>query len=73
MRVLNFVSLFPSAKQKALLLKRKDVSAALRAAESGVVDQVMLTTDGEGQRFVKIRKEKEKNKKRLTFFLFTFE
>ena len=55
-------------------MKRKDVSAALRAAESGVVDQVMLTTDGEGQRFVKIRKEKEKNKKqRLTFFLFTFE
>lgn len=40
---------------KALTMKRKDVSAALRAAESGVVDQVMLTTDGNGDRFCKVK------------------
>ena len=34
---------------------RKDVSIALRAAESGVVDQVLLTTDADGYRFAKVR------------------
>jgi DNA-directed RNA polymerase II subunit RPB2 len=35
--------------------QRKDVSAALRASESGIVDQVMLTTDADGYRFAKVR------------------
>ena len=34
---------------------KKDVSSALRHSESGVVDQVILTTNAEGQRFVKLR------------------
>ena len=34
---------------------KKDVSASLRQSESGMVDQVILTTNAEGQRFVKLR------------------
>lgn len=32
---------------------RRDMSAALRASECGVVDNVILTTDADGYRFVK--------------------
>ena len=34
---------------------KKDVSTSLRNSESGMVDQVMLSTNSEGQRFVKLR------------------
>ena len=34
---------------------KKDCSSILRGSESGMVDQVMLSTNAEGQRFVKLR------------------
>ena len=38
---------------------KKDVSTSLRNSESGMVDQVMLSTNAEGQRFVKLRVSSE--------------
>lgn len=34
---------------------KRDASLALRPAEAGVVDQVLLTTNEAGARFVKVR------------------
>lgn len=34
---------------------KKDVSTSLRNSESGIVDSVMLTTNDQGARFVKVR------------------
>jgi DNA-directed RNA polymerase II subunit RPB2 len=34
---------------------RKDASTSLRSSEAGYVDQVLLTTDQEGRKFVKVR------------------
>lgn len=34
---------------------KRDVSTPLRSTESGVIDQVMLTTTGDGNRFAKVR------------------
>ena len=34
---------------------KKDVSSTLRNSESGMIDQVMVTTNVEGQRFVKVK------------------
>ena len=34
---------------------KRDASLALRNAESGVADQVMLSTSEDGQKFVKVR------------------
>jgi len=36
-------------------LDRRDISSPMRSNESGVVDRVMLSTNLEGQRFVKVR------------------
>jgi len=34
---------------------KKDVSTSLRNSESGMVDQVMVSTNVDGQRFVKVK------------------
>ena len=34
---------------------RRDVSTPLKSTESGIVDQVLITTNSEGQKFVKVR------------------
>ncbi|OBZ78747.1 DNA-directed RNA polymerase II subunit RPB2 [Grifola frondosa] len=34
---------------------RRDVSTPLKSTESGIIDQVLITTNAEGQKFVKIR------------------
>ena len=34
---------------------KKDVSSSLRNSESGMIDQVMVTTNVDGQRFVKVK------------------
>ena len=34
---------------------KKDISSTLRNSESGMIDQVMVTTNVEGQRFVKVK------------------
>ncbi|KAF5312638.1 hypothetical protein D9619_002953 [Psilocybe cf. subviscida] len=34
---------------------RRDVSTPLKSTESGIVDQVLITTNAEGQKFVKVR------------------
>ncbi len=42
-------------RQANARLDRRDISAPMRSNESGVVDRVMLSTNLEGQRFVKVR------------------
>lgn len=34
---------------------KKDVSSVLRQSEAGMIDQVMVTTNVDGQRFVKVK------------------
>jgi DNA-directed RNA polymerase II subunit RPB2 len=38
---------------------KKDVSSSLRNSESGMIDQVMVTTNVDGQRFVKVKVRSE--------------
>ena len=48
----------PDAEELGQRLKqhiKRDVSTPLRSTESGIVDQVMITTTGEGTRFAKVR------------------
>ncbi|KAL2415491.1 DNA-directed RNA polymerase II subunit RPB2 [Exophiala dermatitidis] len=48
----------PDAEELGQRLKqhiKRDVSTPLRSTESGIVDQVMLTTTAEGHRFAKVR------------------
>ncbi|RXK35759.1 DNA-directed RNA polymerase II subunit RPB2 [Tremella mesenterica] len=41
--------------QRTSLHTKRDVSTPLKSTEQGVVDQVMLSTNGDGHKFVKIR------------------
>lgn len=41
--------------QRSRTHTRRDVSTPLKSTESGIVDQVLLTTNSEGQKFVKVR------------------
>jgi len=43
------------ATTSAVVQQRKDNSFALKAGESGIIDNVMLTTNAEGFRFVKVK------------------
>ena len=48
----------PDAEELGLRTKlhmKRDVSTPLRSTENGIVDQVLLTTNAEGLRFVKVR------------------
>lgn len=46
--------------QRTKLHVKRDVSTPLRSTEEGVVDQVLLTTNTEGLRFVKVRTRRTK-------------
>ncbi|KAK1216870.1 DNA-dependent RNA polymerase II [Marasmius sp. AFHP31] len=41
--------------QRARTHSRRGVSTPLKSTESGIVDQVLITTNSEGQKFVKVR------------------
>lgn len=41
--------------QRTLHHSKRDASTPLRSTESGIVDQVLLTTNGDGSKFVKVR------------------
>ncbi|EIM92272.1 DNA-dependent RNA polymerase II second largest subunit [Stereum hirsutum FP-91666 SS1] len=41
--------------QRTRIHTRRDVSTPLKSTESGIVDQVLITTNHEGQKFVKVR------------------
>lgn len=41
--------------QRSSLHKKRDVSTPLKSTEQGVIDQVMISTNGDGNKFVKIR------------------
>ncbi len=41
--------------QRTRMHSRRDVSTPLKSTESGIVDQVLITTNAEGQKFVKVR------------------
>ncbi|KAH9997694.1 DNA-directed RNA polymerase II, subunit 2 [Russula compacta] len=41
--------------QRTRTHSRRDVSTPLKSTENGIVDQVLITTNAEGQKFVKIR------------------
>ncbi|KAK7064066.1 DNA-directed RNA polymerase subunit beta [Favolaschia claudopus] len=41
--------------QRTRVHTRRDVSTPLKSTESGIVDQVLITTNSEGQKFVKVR------------------
>nr|GAT59038.1 predicted protein [Mycena chlorophos] len=41
--------------QRTRMHTRRDVSTPLKSTESGIVDQVLITTNSDGQKFVKVR------------------
>jgi DNA-directed RNA polymerase II subunit RPB2 len=49
------VTLPPDSNEFGKSVTKRDVSTSLKSAESGIVDQVMLTTNQDGCKFVKIR------------------
>jgi DNA-directed RNA polymerase II subunit RPB2 len=53
--IIGKTDLIGGMDQKNLKKTKKDISVALRSSESGIIDQVMLTTDYDGYRMVKIK------------------
>ncbi|KAF9040463.1 DNA-directed RNA polymerase II, subunit 2 [Hymenopellis radicata] len=41
--------------QRTRMHTRRDVSTPLKSTESGIIDQVLITTNADGQKFVKVR------------------
>lgn len=53
--ILQTTPLPEEAPDVAQRFTKKDVSSSLRNSESGMIDQVMVTTNVDGQRFVKVK------------------
>jgi DNA-directed RNA polymerase II subunit RPB2 len=53
--IIGKTDIIGGSEGKNIKKNKKDISVALRSSESGIIDQVMLTTDYDGYRMVKIK------------------